>query len=422
MIILGTGTGRGRAAVGLLCAALALILGGTATASAASAAPAASGAERALAGRVAERFPRAGLGAGAVGEALDAASGSVLWSSGADAGRMPASTAKLGTAVAALSVLGPGRTERTTVRYRAADRTLYLVGGGDPALDRAALAALAADTARALRARALTRVTLRFDDSLFPAPAASPGWEPDYYPDQLAPVRALALLGDRTPDSALTAAERFGGLLAAAGVTSGTPERAAAPPTAALVAGRTSPPLWRSVEYMLKASDNDVAEELLRLTALARHRSADRQDGTAAVRSVLGGYGVPLTGTALFDGSGLSRRDRMTPRALAALVALAVRPGLERLLWPVFAGLPVAGRDGTLSAADHRFSTPPGSCAAGRVRAKTGTLHDASALVGLTRGADGRWLAFAFLENGPVPTPAARQGLDALAATVEGCW
>ena len=375
-----------------------------------------------LAARLADRFPRAGLGAGAVGEVLDAASGTVLWSSGPDSGRMPASTAKLATAVAALTVLGPDRTERTSVRYRAADNTLSLVGGGDPGLDLAALQALAADTAKTLSARGLTRVTLRFDDSLFPAPVLSPGWQPGYYPQDLAPVRALALVGERLPDTALATARRFGELLTVDGVQVGAPTRAVVRPDAVAVASRTSQPLWQTVEHMLKVSDNNTAEVLLRLTALARHGAADWQDGTDAVRSVLGGYGVPLDGVALYDGSGLSREDRLTPRALGAIAALIVRPGLGRVLRPVFAGLPVAGRDGTLSPADHRFSTWPSSCAAGRVRAKTGTLHDAAALAGVTRGPDGRWLAFAFLENGAVPLDAARQGLDGLAATVQGCW
>lgn len=407
----------------LLCAAL--TVGGASGAvggAGAAGAVGASGSDRDLAAQLGARFPRAGLGPGAVGEVVDAASGAELWSSGAGTGRMPASTAKLGTAVAALTLLGPGHTELTSTRYRAADDTLYLVGGGDPDLDQDALGALAADTARALKARGLTQVTLRFDDSLFPAPALSPGWLPDYYPYELAPVRALALVGERSADTALSAAASFGRRLAAEGVRSAAPARAPAPPDAAPVAAHSSTPLWQAVEYMLKVSDNDIAEELLRLAALARHRAASWQDGTATVRAVLDGYRVPLDGTALYDGSGLSRADRMTPRALGAIAALTVRPGPGRLLWPLFAGLPVAGRDGTLSSVNHRFDTSPSSCAAGLVHAKTGTLHDASALAGVTRGPDGRWRAFAFLENGAVTTAAARRGLDALAATVNGCW
>lgn len=466
--------------------------------------------ERALAAVLADRFPRAGLGPGGVGQVIDAASGRVLWSSAPGTGRMPASTAKLATAVAALTVLGPDRTESTSTRYRAADGTLYLVAGGDPELDAAGLGALAADTAKALKARGVNQVHLSLDDTLFPAPGRPPGWPPGYYPYVVAPVRALALVGDRTEDTAQTAARLFERQLAEDGVRSvaggplsgipapptsapptstgptgptgpsdtgdpGSPAEpgpdlalpgdegdaaalragavssavssaasAAAPPAAvrgtaapnaapAIVratvpsgaeplAVHTSRPLWGTVEYMLKASDNNVAEELLRLTALASGRPATWYDGTTVVTGVLAGYHVPLDGVALYDGSGLSRQDRLTARALAALAALTIAPAHRSVLWPVYVGMPVAGRDGTLSGALHRFSTRPSSCAAGSVRAKTGTLHDATALAGVTRDRSGRWLAFAFLENGSTPVHTARHGLDGLAATVEGCW
>ena len=457
--------------------------------------------ERALAAVLADRFPRSGLGPGGVGQVLDAASGRVLWSADPGAGRMPASTAKLATAVAALTVLGPNRTESTSTRYRAADGTLYLVAGGDPELDPEGLGALAADTAKALKARGVTQVHLALDDTLFPVPSRSPGWPPGYYPYVVAPVRALALVGDRTEDTAQTAARLFEQQLAedgvrsvAGGAGSGTPTspsptspspapptptgpsgptdpgvppgdpgsapepgpdpvppgddggdaaavragvlstaaprastvpaigRAAVPREAEPLAVHTSRPLWSTVEYMLKVSDNNIAEELLRLTALAGNRPATWYDGTAVVTGVLAGYHVPLDGVALYDGSGLSRRDRLTARALSALAALTVAPAYRSVLWPVYAGMPVAGRDGTLSAALHRFSTRPSSCAAGRVRAKTGTLHDATALAGVTRDRNGRWLAFAFLENGGTPVRTARHGLDGLAATVAGCW
>ncbi|MFC1433562.1 D-alanyl-D-alanine carboxypeptidase/D-alanyl-D-alanine-endopeptidase, partial [Streptacidiphilus sp. N1-3] len=323
--------------------------------------------------------------------------------------------------------LGPDRTERTRTRYEPSTRTLYLVGGGDQRLAAADLKALAAATAKVLAMRQLPVAALRVDDSLFPAPSAataSPGWLPGYYPGELAPVRALALCGARVNDTALAAGQLFATQLAAAGVRlpRTPPGRAVAPATAVDLASHTSGPLWEAVEYMLKVSDNNIAEGLLRLTALARHRPPSWQGGTAAVRDILTGYGIPLHGVALFDGSGLSRRDRMTAAALSALAALAVDPRDHKQLWPLFPGLPVAGRDGTLAARLHRFSTRPSTCAAGRVHAKTGTLHDVVALAGVTRGRDGRWKAFAFVENGPAGLGRARQGVDRLAATVTGCW
>jgi D-alanyl-D-alanine carboxypeptidase/D-alanyl-D-alanine-endopeptidase (penicillin-binding protein 4) len=57
------------------------------------------------------------------------------------------------------------------------------------------------------------------------------------------------------------------------------------------------------------------------------------------------------------------------------------------------------------------------------VHAKTGTLSDAVALAGWTKGADGRVKAFAFVINGtPTSMTSMRQNIDMLAATVTGCY
>jgi D-alanyl-D-alanine carboxypeptidase/D-alanyl-D-alanine-endopeptidase (penicillin-binding protein 4) len=429
MIMVRCSRRGGGSVLRLAATSLALAVAAAAAPVAAVRAAAAAGggdaADRAVAQRLEQRFPQAGLGPGRVGEVLDARSGRPLWSSGALLGRMPASTLKLATAVTALTVLGPDHTELTRAVY--ADGTVYLVGGGDQRLDRDGLVRLAADTAQALKTQGLALRALRVDDSLFPAPTLAPGWQRGYLPHELAPVRALAVSGDRVEDTALAAGDVFARGLSAAGVAvpSGPLRRAVAPAVGGgvvLLASRTSAPLSNAVEYMLKASDNNIAEGLLRLAALGRGRPATWEDGTDLVREVLGGYRVPLDGVRLFDGSGLSRQDRMTAAALAALAALAVDPGLHRTLWPVLEGLPVAGRDGTLAARLHRFDTAPSSCAAGQVHAKTGTLRDSAALAGVVRGSDGRWKAFAFVENGPVGRRQAREGLDRLAATVSGCW
>jgi D-alanyl-D-alanine carboxypeptidase/D-alanyl-D-alanine-endopeptidase (penicillin-binding protein 4) len=86
----------------------------------------------------------------------------------------------------------------------------------------------------------------------------------------------------------------------------------------------------------------------------------------------------------------------------------------------VLTGLPVAGFDGTLA---PRYRTGPALPAAGRVRAKTGTLNAVSALAGLVRTADGRLLAFDLTTNS-VPLGAnrrAERALDALAARLAAC-
>lgn len=412
---------RTAAAAGAVTGLTALAL--IASATSAAAASGATAADRAIAAHLKTRFPAAHLGGNAVGLVLDAASGRTVWSSRSGTGEMPASTEKLATAVIALYVLGPGHTVRTrTVR---SGSTLYLVGGGDQYLTTAALKSLAASTAKALKAAHRTTVTLRVDDSLFPAPALSPGWNSGYYPETLAPVRALALLDDQSSDTAVHAGKVFAAQLAALGVHASAPKRAKAPKGASAVASHTSAPLSTAIEYMLKQSDNNIAEGVARLAALGEHRAATWQGVDTTVRSVLGHYKIPLAGVKIYDGSGLSRSDRMTANALTRLVALAVNPADHAALWPILPGLPVAGRDGTLSAAEGRFTTSPSKCAAGKVDAKTGTLTGATALAGLTKGKDGRWKAFAFVENGLVSansTAQARNGVDGLAATVNGCW
>ena len=107
----------------------------------------------------------------------DLATGEVLFSRQAGSPFVPASNAKLLTAVAALSTLGPAARFTTRVVAGAKPGSLILVGGGDPTLaaghpprsdypQPATLAALAASTARWLSARHVRTVRLAYDLSL----------------------------------------------------------------------------------------------------------------------------------------------------------------------------------------------------------------------------------------------------------------
>ncbi|WP_042367260.1 D-alanyl-D-alanine carboxypeptidase/D-alanyl-D-alanine endopeptidase [Streptacidiphilus neutrinimicus] len=360
----------------------------------------------------------------ASGEVLDAASGRVVWSSGAAAQLMPASTTKIATAIAALTVLGPSHTERT--RALLLGHALYLVGGADQDLTGDDVNALADATAQALKARHLGSVTLYVDDSLFPhVQPTSPGWQPGYIPGEVSSISALQVFGHEDVDSALYAGNVFRARLGThgVGVQKTTLTRAKAPRTAVQLASHTSEPLASEVERMLKDSVNDNAEGFARLTALAVGQQADWEGATKAVLSEVSRYHVPLGGVRLYDGSGLSRDDRMTAQALASMAALAVDPRYQSVLRPVLVGFPIAGVDGTLGPSWGRFTTAPTDCAKGRIDAKTGTLTGAIALAGVTLNKqDGRWKAFAFLEQGGFNTTSARDLIDRWATTVEGCW
>ena len=129
--------------------------------------------------------------------------------------------------------------------------------------------------------------------------------------------------------------------------------------------------------------------------------------------------GLPADEITLSDGSGLSRRNRISPSLLTDLIRLAASPDHPELAG-VFGGLPVGGWSGTL---DDRYRTAPGTAAgAGVVRAKTGTLTGVHAIAGLVTTADGRLLTFAVLtDKVPGGTDTAQPALDRIAAALAGC-
>ena len=123
--------------------------------------------------------------------------------------------------------------------------------------------------------------------------------------------------------------------------------------------------------------------------------------GLGVVHDHLAAAGAPLGGVATVDGSGLDRSDHVTCQLLQQVLATAGDGGeLAR-------ALPVAGRNGTLY---KRFL---GSPAAGRVRAKTGSLLGVAALTGFASGADAGAgsLRFSLLAN-DLPTEAAGETLQ----------
>lgn len=383
----------------------------------------------------------------------DPVSGRVLFSSGGDSFLTPASTTKLATSVAALTVLGRGAGFTTRVVAGRVAGDIVLVGGGDPTLAAgnppasqyprpATLAALAAATARALRSAHITSVRLGYDTSLYAGPGIAPGWDPDdVVTGNVTPVSALevdqgrltargrpqdvddpANYRPRSQDSALEAAHAFAAFLGADGIgVKGAVRQAKAAQGATQLAEVRSPPLSEIVEWMLVESNNDIAEALARHVAIATGRPPTFSGGAAAVRAALRRLGI-TGGIHTVDGSGLSHQDAITPETLARLIALAASPAHPDLR-PVITGLPVAGFSGTLSAAEDRFVTKLSAPAAGLVRAKTGTLRNVRALAGLVVDADGRLLAFAFMiDRVPAKTMTASAGvLDHLAAVLAAC-
>ncbi|MEV6759280.1 D-alanyl-D-alanine carboxypeptidase/D-alanyl-D-alanine-endopeptidase [Streptomyces sp. NPDC051105] len=380
-------------------------------------------AEQKIADNLGIRVQDTRLGSTLSGVVIDAESNKVVWGHDATTALMPASNTKLATSTAALTVLGPDHRFTTKVVYGAG--TLTLVGGGDRTLTSADLDAMAKTVVAGLKSTGLTSVKVQVDDSLFPEPTLATGWNDGYYPDSVAPVRALVVDGHHVTDTSLDAGQTFARLLAKQGVTvTGSVTHGVAGTGTVPVAQHRSGALSAIVEHMLKVSDNDIAETLLRTTALAAGRPATFEDGTAVVRQILGRYGVSLDNLVIHDGSGLSRANRIPAQTIADILDLADDPANSQTLKYIVDGLPVAGEAGsTLGPEWGRFDTADSQCAVGKVSAKTGTLTGAIALSGLTKAGDGRWKIFSFIENNSTADPAAtKDALDGLAATVNGCW
>jgi D-alanyl-D-alanine carboxypeptidase/D-alanyl-D-alanine-endopeptidase (penicillin-binding protein 4) len=170
-------------------------------------------------------------------------------------------------------------------------------------------------------------------------------------------------------------------------------ENVAEPPGIAstVLAEHVSIPLRDAVKLVNKISQNLHTEVLLRAAmrqTAATWSSPDELMKFAA--DFYAGIGIAADDVIQTDGSGLSRHDMVTPRAVLALLRWAQQqPWFESY----YASLPVAGIDGTL---EERMKNTP---AAGRVHAKTGSVEHVRTMSGFAETAGGRRLVFSFLSN-----------------------
>lgn len=149
--------------------------------------------------------------------------------------------------------------------------------------------------------------------------------------------------------------------------------------------------LGAAVAEMLKPSDNQMAESMLRTVGRESSGDGTASAGLAVAEGVLAGWGIESGAISLSDGSGLSRYNRIAPNAMARLLRAMWRHPQYRVF---FDGLPVAAVDGTLR---RRLSGTP---AEENVRAKTGSLASARALSGYLTDGSGETLVFSLMVNG----------------------
>jgi D-alanyl-D-alanine carboxypeptidase/D-alanyl-D-alanine-endopeptidase (penicillin-binding protein 4) len=165
------------------------------------------------------------------------------------------------------------------------------------------------------------------------------------------------------------------------------------PPERELLAEHESPTLAEALRYLMKVSQNLHAECLLRTVAHERTGVGSLENGLDVEREFLARLGIDKD-IMFFDGSGLSRYDLVTPRAVVTLLRYDARQSWGQVLRDA---LPVAGIDGTLQ---NRMTH---TLAAGRVFAKTGTLAHDNSLSGYATTLRGGHIVFSILANNTPP-------------------
>ncbi len=177
-----------------------------------------------------------------------------------------------------------------------------------------------------------------------------------------------------------------------------------------------SPPLMEILQRGLKRSQNLYLQNLL-LSVGVQTQASDPATGFTsseghaihALQQLLATIGIAPSASLLDEGTGLSRRDLVTPNALVhLLVYLAAQPYGECLR----AALPIAGVDGTL------HGRMRGTAAENNLHAKTGSMTYVDSLAGYVTSAAGERLAFAIMLNNyqpPADGPSASSDVDAIA-------
>ena len=347
--------------------------------------------------------------------------GDTLYSRNAGKLFMPASNQKILTSTVALAQLGPDYRFRTVIgtsgalRNGVVDGDLVVIGRGDPSLsDRMRGSATSAMLAivDSLSAKGVKQITgaLRPGGDAFPDNLYAYGWEIDDMGSSATPtdelffnegmVRAVRhtergdtveFTGTDNPANAylaaLDTALRARGIVAARGVNDSV---VAVGQPIDTIYSFDSPPLREILRALLKPSQNQIAEILLKTLGLEKTGVGIPDSGAAVVGRQLRAWGVDTTGFVVYDGSGLSRHDLVSPEAIVRILTAIQR---DTAFSAFYDALPIAGVDGTIS------SRMRGTPAQNNMHAKTGTIEFVRSLSGYVTSADGDRLIFSFLSN-----------------------
>jgi serine-type D-Ala-D-Ala carboxypeptidase/endopeptidase (penicillin-binding protein 4) len=310
--------------------------------------------------------------------------------------RIPASNEKLLLSMALLDRIAPGHRIATRAMAVAPPvdgvlaGDLWLVGNGDPEIDRVRLTQLA----EAVAATGITRVegSVRADTGPFERDWWAVGWKDYFQADEVPFPTALTFQGNVGPggghidDPERRAAAWFTKELRRLGVqVAGKPSMDAAPDGLVKVATIRSDALIRILGRMNRDSLNFDAEVLGKFLGAEANGVGSIESGASAIDAFTAANGAPSFEH--HDGSGLSYANRVTTQGIVKLLwATDARDWASKLRF----ALPTTGQ-GTLEG--RLFHV--------RVRAKTGTLNEISALSGWVWNRSlGDWIEFSIVSFG----------------------
>ena len=292
---------------------------------------------------------------------IDVTTGEVVYERNSYSQRKPASVMKLLAGVATLKYLDPQSIFRTTISLGLEDRTLVIQGSYDPwislnhnvarKMKRESLPYLAFNSLSAIKRAnggSLKKITVLYS-GLYSRDVASlkSFWAKRGFKPKMKAV---------SDDDALL--------------------NAASP-----IVSDTSPPLDQILDFMLKWSDNALADRLARLSSRAAGNAFSTSGVGETFTQILTSFEIDASKLVALDASGLSKENRVTAQIVGQLLFKVRKDEKYNLL---YTSLPVGGVSGTLRS---RFLTTAPN-AVGLVRAKTGTLNGTVTLAGYVESTD----------------------------------
>jgi D-alanyl-D-alanine carboxypeptidase len=168
-----------------------------------------------------------------------------------------------------------------------------------------------------------------------------------------------------------------------------------------------SPTLETMVKWTLTWSDNVLAERLARLASVTSGEAFNDEGIASTFHTVLTNFGIDPDKLEVSDGSGLSKQNRVTAKAIAELL---IKIRNDSKFASIYDGLPIGGVSGTLQ---NRFLTTAPQ-AVGLVHAKTGTLSGTVSLAGYVDSEDRQYIFVAIADKIPRRYSASERARDTL--------